>query len=70
MLWAGRQKSGFDSRQGKEIFLFSIRFRAHSVPEVKQQGSEADHSPPSSAAVKNDGAIPPLSHTSSCVLLN
>jgi hypothetical protein len=30
--------------------------------EGKRQGSEADHSPPSSAKVKNDGAIPPLSH--------
>jgi hypothetical protein len=33
-------------------------------PGIKQQGCEADHSPPSSAKV-NDGAIPPLSHTSS-----
>jgi hypothetical protein len=32
---------------------------------VKGLGREADHSPPSSAEVKNDGAIPPLSHTSS-----
>jgi hypothetical protein len=28
-------------------------------------GREADHSPPSSAEVKNGGAIPPLPHTSS-----
>jgi hypothetical protein len=34
-------------------------------PEVKQPAREADHSPPSSAEVKNDGAIPPLPHTSS-----
>jgi hypothetical protein len=27
---------------------------------VKQQGREADHSPPSSAEVKNGGVIPPL----------
>jgi hypothetical protein len=27
--------------------------------EVKWQGSEADHSPPSNAKVKNGGAIPP-----------
>jgi hypothetical protein len=27
---------------------------------VKRSGSEADHSPPSSAEVKNGGAIPPL----------
>jgi hypothetical protein len=29
---------------------------------VKWQGCETDHSPPSSAEVKNDGAIPPLPH--------
>jgi hypothetical protein len=33
--------------------------------EVKWQGCEADHSPPSSAEVKNDEAIPPFPHTSS-----
>jgi hypothetical protein len=32
---------------------------------VKRQGREADHSPPSSAEVKNGRAIPPLSHMSS-----
>jgi hypothetical protein len=31
-------------------------------PWVKQQGREADHSPPSSAEVKNRAAIPPLQH--------
>jgi hypothetical protein len=30
---------------------------------VKQLGCEADHSPPSSAEIKNGGAIPPLPHT-------
>jgi hypothetical protein len=34
-------------------------------PGVKRQGSVADHSPPSSAEVKNGGAIPPLPHMSS-----
>jgi hypothetical protein len=29
---------------------------------VKWQGHEADHSPPSSAEVKNGGVIPPFSH--------
>jgi hypothetical protein len=37
---------------------------AHS-PGVKRPGREADHSPACSAEVKNGGAIPPLSHTSS-----
>jgi hypothetical protein len=32
---------------------------------VKRPGPEADHSPPSSAEVKNGGAISPLPHTSS-----
>jgi hypothetical protein len=34
--------------------------------EVKQLGSEADHSPLSSAEVKNAGAASQLPHTSSC----
>jgi hypothetical protein len=29
---------------------------------VKWQGHEADHSPPSSAEVKNGGALPPFPH--------
>jgi hypothetical protein len=34
-------------------------------PGVKRSGHEADNSPPSSAEVKNGGAIPSLPHTSS-----
>jgi hypothetical protein len=34
-------------------------------PGVKRPGREADHSPPSSAEVKNGGAVPPLPYTSS-----
>jgi hypothetical protein len=34
-----------------------------SFPGVKRPGREADHSPPSSAEVKNGGALPPLPHT-------
>jgi hypothetical protein len=33
-----------------------------SFPGVKRLGHEADHSPPASAEVKNDGVIPPLRH--------
>jgi hypothetical protein len=33
-------------------------------PGVKGQGREANHSPPSSAKVKNGGAISPLPHMS------
>jgi hypothetical protein len=36
-----------------------------SFPGVKRQKREADHSPASSAEVKNAGAISPLPHTSS-----
>jgi hypothetical protein len=35
-------------------------------PRVTRQGREADHSPPTSAVVKNVEAIPPLPHMSSC----
>jgi hypothetical protein len=34
-------------------------------PGVKRQGREVDHSPPTSADVKNGGAIPPLLRMSS-----
>jgi hypothetical protein len=34
-------------------------------PGVKRLGREVDHSPPSSAEVKNGEAIPPLPHESS-----
>jgi hypothetical protein len=58
---------GFDSRRGLGIFLFTTAFRMALVPtqppiqwvpgalslEVKLPGREADHSPPSSAEVKN-----------------
>jgi hypothetical protein len=35
------------------------------TPKVKRLGREANHPPPSSAHVKNGGAISPLIHTSS-----
>jgi hypothetical protein len=35
-------------------------------PGVKRQGREADYLTPPSADVMNDGAVPPLSHLSSC----
>jgi hypothetical protein len=70
---------GFDSRQQKEIFLVSTLSRPALgpiqpltqcisgvlSPGIKRPEREADHSPPSSAAVKNCGAIPPLPRTSS-----
>jgi hypothetical protein len=41
------------------------RVAGASFPGIKWPGREADHSPPSSAEVKNCGAIPVLPHTSS-----
>jgi hypothetical protein len=74
---AGRP--GTDSREEQEFFLFSIASRPALgptqppiqwvlealSPEVKRPGHEADYLPPSSAEVKNGGAIPPPPHTSS-----
>jgi hypothetical protein len=50
----------FDSRQGQNLFssLLYNRYR-------RFLGGKADHSPTSSAQVKNGGAIPSLRHTSS-----
>jgi hypothetical protein len=38
---------------------------ADSSPGVKRPGREADYSLPSTAEIKNGGAVPPLSHASS-----
>jgi hypothetical protein len=62
----------FDSRPCK-IFLFTasrpVLSRTHLLSNgyrgVKRQGLEADHSPPSSAEIKKDGAIPLLPYMSS-----
>jgi hypothetical protein len=45
------------------IAAFENRSCAATVVGV---GSESDHSAPSSAEVKTDGAIPPLPHTTLC----
>jgi hypothetical protein len=69
---------GFDSQWGLENFLFTTASRTALGPTqppiqwvpgflslgVKRPGSEADHSPPSSAEIEI-GAIPPLPNTSS-----
>jgi hypothetical protein len=70
---------GSNPSRGK-IFLFSTTPRLVPGPTqppiqwvlgtlslgVKWPGCETYHSPPSSAEVKNDGAIPPLPHMPSC----
>jgi hypothetical protein len=69
----------FDSRQGQDISLNSTEsrpalgptqppiqwVRGALSPMVKRPGREADQSPPSTAEVKNGGAISPLPHTPS-----
>jgi hypothetical protein len=69
----------FDPWQGQEIFIYGtvsrlaagpiqplIQWMAGALsPGVKQLGHEGDHLPPSSAEVKNGGAIPPLPSMSS-----
>jgi hypothetical protein len=65
---------GFDSQQGARDFFLFDSFQtgsgAHPVSSPMGNGvegpcREADHSPPSSAEVKNIGAIPPLPDSSS-----
>jgi hypothetical protein len=65
---------GFNSQQEQVILLCSTASRqalqatqphiqwvpGALFPGIKQQGCEADHSPPSSTNVKNCGAIPPF----------
>jgi hypothetical protein len=65
----------FDSRQGQEIFIYATASKLAVGPiqwipgalslGVKQLGCEAGHLPPSSAEIKNGGAVPPLPHISS-----
>jgi hypothetical protein len=50
-------------RPDRDWDLPSLLFNGYR--DIKQPGSEADHSPPSSSEVKNGGAIPPLPHMSS-----
>jgi hypothetical protein len=69
-------RPGFDSRLIQQIFLYSTASRPAHQPSVrlvrgdlslwaKRPGPEADHLPPSSAEVKNGGAIHPLPSTPS-----
>jgi hypothetical protein len=76
-LWSGRPV--FDSRQGQDILLYFAASRqalsstqppvqwvsGASTLDVKVPVLEADRSKPSSAEVKNGGAIPPRPHMSS-----
>jgi hypothetical protein len=81
-VWIQAGRSGFYSRQCK-IFIFAASRPALRLTQspiqwvpgaassgLKRQGREADHAPPFSAEVKNGGAIHPLLHMSSCVVLN
>jgi hypothetical protein len=76
---------GFDSRRGLRIFLFTTASRTALGPTqpplqwvpgalslgVKRPGSEADHSPPSSAEIKNERSYtstPPTRFTAWCLV--
>jgi hypothetical protein len=75
----GDKAMGFNSLQGQKIFLLSITSRSElrpiqppvqwipeaPYPGLKRPGSEASHSPPYTAKVMNEGAIPPLPDKSS-----
>jgi hypothetical protein len=54
-------RSKRSSRQALRLTQPSIKW----APGVKRPGLEADNLPPSSAEIKNGGAISPLPHTSS-----
>jgi hypothetical protein len=72
-------QTGFDSRHNYLIFPYSKASRpalklikpadqcvpGALSPEIKRPMRETDHSPPSSAKIKNGLAITPLLHTSS-----
>jgi hypothetical protein len=67
-LWA--RQLGFNSQHGQEIFVFSTASGLPLGPiqwvsGVKWLGHKADHTPASSAKVKNGGAILLLPHISS-----
>jgi hypothetical protein len=67
---------GSNPGMGK-IFLYNVQMGSEAHPAsypmgnvdnflgVKQPGRQADHSAPSSAEVKNGGAMPSLTHMSS-----
>jgi hypothetical protein len=73
-----RLRAGFDSQRGFGLFLLAIGSRLPLEPTqpiewvqravsllVKWPGREADHSPPSSAEVKNAWSYTSTPHTSS-----
>jgi hypothetical protein len=73
------KEMGFNFWQGQEIFsspsIFRLALRASQPPiqevpgavslDIKQQGFDGAHSPPSRAEVKIGEAIPALLHTTS-----
>jgi hypothetical protein len=46
------------------LALGATQTRIQMLPEIKRQGREGDHSPPSRAKVDNGGAITPLPNAS------
>jgi hypothetical protein len=60
MMIPGRDTASTPALGPTEPFI--QRVSAVASLGVKRTGSEADRSPPSSAEVKNGGAVPPLPH--------
>jgi hypothetical protein len=61
-LWAGRL--GFDYRQGQRYFFSPSSLVSSGTGGIKRPGREADHSPPSSAEIKNTWSYISTPHTS------
>jgi hypothetical protein len=67
------RQPGFEYWQGQDFsLLLNVQTGSGAHPTTYPMGNrgsfpggKADHSPPSSAEVKNGGAIPPLPHVSS-----
>jgi hypothetical protein len=62
IMWSGHMSSVALRDLGPTQRPIQWVSRAPSL-EIKRQGHEADHSPPTSAEVNNGGPIPPLPHT-------
>jgi hypothetical protein len=61
----GLMTSEYDAGGNWSVSLAGKYILTSGSQGVKRPGREAEHSPPSSAAVENSRSIPPFPHTSS-----